>query len=326
MRQTTILFLIATITALSGCSRRFGEAHPSVSGPLGMAQPAQERPRQQGQVFGRGGQLAGEPAQDVTKAESKESLASAQAQMQAVERKIIRNADLTIELDAPEEAQRRITSIAENHGGFVVNSESRQNDGNLQSAPKTLVTVIARVPAAKFAEAVEEIQKTGDRVIYRKDTGQDVTEEFIDLEARTRAKRALESQFLEIMKRAQKVSEALEVQTQLSEVRAEIEKMEGRRRFLENQASLSTITVRLQTPTPIVAATTGGFWHSIKLAFGDGLDTAAEIVLGIIWFVIVMIPVVLLILLPVWLIVRWLRRRVVWPKRPAPISAADQTP
>src|SRR5204862_419845 len=145
------------------------------------------------------------------------------------------------------------------HGGFVVNSESRRNDGNLQTAPKTTITIVARVPASKFIQAVEEIQQTGSRVVHSKETGQDVTEEFIDLEAHIRAKRALELQFLEIMKRAQKVSDALEVQTQLAEVRGEIEQMEGRRRFLENQAALSTITVTLQTPTPIVAATTGGF-------------------------------------------------------------------
>ena len=252
-----------------------------------------------------------------------ESLASAQPQ--SIERKIIRNADLTLELDAPEDAQRRITSIAEKHGGFVVNSESKQDDDARQAAPKTSITIVARVPAARFAETLEAIQQLGGRVLYRKDSGQDVTEEFIDLEARIRVKRALEAQFMEIMKRAQKVSEALEVQTEISEVRSEIERMEGRRRFLDNQAALSTITVRLQTPMPIVAATTGGFWHSIKLAFGDGLDTAAEIVLGLIRFAIVMTPVTLLIILPGWLVIRWARRRLIWPKSAAPISVAEQS-
>ncbi len=330
MRHKTTLLLIVTISIFSGCSfteknsARLSTANNSIS----------ESPATIAQQGGQAGYLSASiPAiQSSTPAsapherlEKSIPVALAQPEAPAIERKIIRNADLTLELDAPEEAQRRITSIAEKHGGFVVNSESRQNDGNLQTAPKTSVTVIARVPAAKFIETVEEIQQLGGRVIYRKDTGQDVTEEFIDLEARIRAKRALESQFMEIMKRAQKVSEALEVQTQLSEVRGEIERMEGRRRFLENQAALSTITVRLQTPTPIVAATTGGFWHSIKLAFGDGLDTAAGIVLGVIRFVIVMIPVLLLIVLPVWLIVRWLRQRVTWPKPAAPIGTADQT-
>ena len=254
-----------------------------------------------------------------------ESLAAAQAQSQATERKIIQNADLTIELDSPEKMQRSIAVIAERHGGFIVTSESKQNSGGVQAAPQTTLTVIARVPAAKFNQAVEEIQGLGGTVVHSKLAGQDVTEEFIDLEARIRAKRALESQFLEIMKRAGKISDALEVQKELSNVRGEIEQMEGRRRFLENQAALSTITVTLQTPAPIIAATTGGFWHSVKLAFGDGLDTSAGIVIGLIRFVLVMIPVVLLVLLPGWFVFRWLWRKVEWAKPSVPLTGSDQS-
>ena len=320
MRHVTILFLLATMILSSGCGH-FRSNGTSISQTNSQSVPATAAPAEmQMKVFGQGESLQ-RPQQAGQPSDSK-SLTTADSS-QAVERKIIRNGELTIELDSPEEAQRRIAAIAEKHGGFVVNSESRRNDGNQQAAPRISINVIARVPAAKFAEAVAEIEQMGGSLLHRKITGQDVTEEFIDLEAQIRAKRALESQFLEIMKRAQKVSEALEVQTQLAEVRGEIERLEGRRRFLENQAALSTITVTLQTPAPIVAATTGGFWHGIKLAFGDGLDTSAEIVLGLIRFVIVMIPVVLLILLPLWFAVRWLRRRVEWPKRAATSNASE---
>src|SRR6185295_6582072 len=99
-------------------------------------------------------------------------------------------------------------------------------------------------------------------------SGQDVSEEYLDLEARIRSKKALETQFLEIMKQARKVSDALEVQGELADVRTEIERFEGRRRFLENQSTLSTITATLQMPAPLVVATTTGFSHSIKEAFG----------------------------------------------------------
>ena len=104
-----------------------------------------------------------------------------------------------------------------------------------------------------------------------------MTEEYIDLEARIRSKQALEAQFLEIMKQARSVSDALEVQRQLSEVRSEIERIEGRRRFLENQSSLSTITVTLQPSQPLVS--TSGFFYKVKRAFGGGLDIAASITL-----------------------------------------------
>ena len=115
---------------------------------------------------------------------------------------------------------------------------------------------------------------------------------------RASARRALEAQFLEIMKQARKISDAMEVQTQLAEVRTEIERLEGRRRFLENQSALSTINITLHTPTPVVAAATRGFVYDLKAAFGDGMDTGAGIFLGIIQFVIVMIPVMLFIVIP----------------------------
>src|SRR5438552_15457004 len=107
-----------------------------------------------------------------------------------------------------------------------------------------------------------------------------------------------------MMKQAHKVSDALEVQSQLAEVRTEIERLEGRRRFLENQSSLSTITVTLQTPLPVAAATTYGFLHSFKEAFGDTIDVGTAIILGLIRLIAMLIPVLLLIVLPVGLLRR----------------------
>ncbi len=137
---------------------------------------------------------------------------SAQAAAQAFDRKIIRNADLIIELDSPEDAQSKITTIAETHGGFVVTSESKLNNVRNAAAPSRLVTVTVRVPSAQFNAAIEKIYAIGGRILQRKISGQDVTEEYIDLEARIRTQKALEAQMIEILKRAGKISDALEVQ------------------------------------------------------------------------------------------------------------------
>ena len=201
---------------------------------------------------------------------------------QPVERKIIRNGDFTIESKNPSEDQRKIASIAESLGGFVVTSEFKRAASSDSSGSS--VNVIVRVPSAQFDKAINEIIKTGSQVLYKKTSGKDVTEEFVDLEARLRAKHALENQYLEIMKRASKISDVLEVQEKLTDVRTEIEQMEGRRRYLDNQASLSTINITLQSPAAIVAATQNGFWRSIKNSFGDGIDEAVGIVLGVIQF------------------------------------------
>jgi hypothetical protein len=154
-------------------------------------------------------------------------------------RKIIRNADLTLEAESPEGSLQKITAVAESKGGFVV--ESQETSSDVKTTEHDIVTMTVRVPAERFNEALDEIRKSATRVIVENVKGEDVTEEFIDIEARLKAEKALEAQFIEIMKRANSVQDALDVQRQLADVRGEIEKIEGRKRFLENQSSLSTI-------------------------------------------------------------------------------------
>jgi len=239
---------------------------------------------------------------------------------EGTDRKIIRNGDLIVETDSPADGQRAITAIAESHGGFVVTSEFKRNDTKEQPTPNQTVTVVVRVPSAQFLATLEQIRGVGSRVIQERVTGQDVSEEYLDLEARIRSKKALEAQFLEIMKQARKVSDALEVQSQLADVRTEIERLEGRRRFLENQSALSTITATLQMPAPLVVATTTGFGHSVKQASGDAVDTAVAILLFFVQAVIVLAPVAVLIGLPAWFVWRVLRRRFELTKRAAPVT------
>jgi len=140
-------------------------------------------------------------------------------------------------------------------------------------------------------------------------TSQDVTEDFIDLEARIKTQKALEAQFLEIMRGANKIADALEVQRQLAEVRTDIEKLEGRKRFLENRSSLSTINVNILAPKPVIAVTKTGFGHSLREAVSDSVSMATDIALFFARFVIMMVPISLLILLPAGLVVRYLMRR-----------------
>ena len=237
---------------------------------------------------------------------------------EAFNRKIIRNAEMAIEVEEPAPAQQRISSIAESNGGFIVTSEIRQSGGSMST-----VTITMRVPADKFGAAVEAIRTGGGTVLREKITGQDVTEEYIDLEARIRTKVALEQQFLEIMKRANTVSDALEVQTQIANVRTEIERLEGRKRFLENQSSLSTITVTISSPSPVVRTESSGFMAAIKRAFGDAIDVGSNIIIGFIRLVGVTTPVLILIVLPILLILRfaWKLARKRWESRTAPADA-----
>lgn len=342
MRFAITILLAATVLTGTGCFKemRGSSAKPNTAvaysqeaaatakpepelakaGDVPYFSEASERLNQQGQQgVGQGqGQSSGQraPSETVT-------LPTAP---QAFDRKIIRNAQLDIELDNPADAQRQLTTIAETLGGFVVTSESRINSASNASAPGNVVTVTVRVPAAQFNTAIEKLRGLGGRILQEKISGQDVTEEYIDLEARARTQRALEAQMLDILKRAGKISDALEVQNQIAAVRTEIERLEGRQRFLSNQAALSTINITLHTPAPIVIATTAhGFWHQVKQAVGDGIDLASNITLGVIQFVITLIPILLLIVLPLWLVWRLARPYIHWPKKAEAVAQPNDS-
>jgi len=261
-------------------------------------------------------QIAANEEYKTTTQVSLQQAGQSQSMAEAANRKILRNGELTLEVSSPADTERKITSITDALGGFVVTSESKQHDTGDPAKQYLEVNLVIRVPAAQFQTAYDQILGTGNRVIQQKATGQDVTEEFIDLEARIKTQKALELQFLEIMKQANKVADALEVQRQIAEVRTEIEKLEGRKRFLENRSSLSTITVSLQSPAPIVV-NTSGFRRSVREAVSDGVDLTIGIVLFLIRFVIVMIPIFLLLILPIGLLVRFFWRRTgksVWSR------------
>ncbi|MCS6901600.1 MAG: DUF4349 domain-containing protein [Myxococcales bacterium] len=160
---------------------------------------------------------------------------------EAAPRKIIKNANLSIEAEKLSEVRDRAIHAAEKVGGYVAAStEHNSGDDGVTSISLTL-----KVPVDRLTETLAALRGMGTRTTYESVTSQDVSAEFYDLEARLRAQRAIEAQLLEIVKEAKTVPDLLAVQRQLGEVREEIERMEGRRNQLDQQASLSTIQLAI---------------------------------------------------------------------------------
>ncbi|HST52358.1 MAG TPA: DUF4349 domain-containing protein [Pyrinomonadaceae bacterium] len=302
MRTTVILIFTLALAALIGCagnSMNHASSNASVStAPNSAAADHAAAPQEQA----RGG------GQAVMQNVSLQQADQSQAAPVPVERKIIRNANLSLEVEDPKKAMQRVASVAESRGGFVVTSESRQEAGAGGGKAQEVITMEVRVPASQFDAAMNDIRGAASRITSEKISGQDVTEEYIDLDARLRTQQALESQLLDIMKGAHAVSDAISVERELANVRTEIEKIEGRKRFIENQTSLSTINVTLQPPSPLVSTT--GFVHSVAGALGEGVDMAAAITLVLIRIVLALIPLAIFFGIPIYLLWRFVSRRV----------------
>lgn len=325
MRHSLVLALALATFALAGCGSAAQMDHSAELPPASGTTTASQAPADASRAVGGGGGNAQTAVQDV----SLQQADASQAQPVPAERKIIRDATLTLEVEEPTKAAERVTSIAESRGGFVVSSESRQVSGGRKGKSYEVFTVQFRVPAAQFDAALKDVRATAGEVTSEKVSGKDVTEEYIDLEARQRTQRALEAQLLDIMKTAHTVSDAMSVQRELATVRGDIERIEGRKRFLESQSSLSTINVTLQPPAPLIGTT--GFFHSIAEAFGKGVDIAAGITLFLITALLALLPVFILFALA-YFILRWIFRRVsrrvkpVVEAAPPVVSPPQQSP
>ncbi|HEY4159378.1 MAG TPA: DUF4349 domain-containing protein [Polyangiaceae bacterium] len=225
----------------------------------------------------------------------------------ATARKVMRKADLTLEVRTPAQAETEVTSIAERAGGYVASSarEVRAEEG---AHALSRVTLTLRVPSDKLGSVLADVKRLGIGSATENITSDDVTDEYIDLEARLKNQRAMEEQFRELLKRASSVEDALKVEQQLGSVRTEIDRMEGRRRFIDQESAFSTVTLTLSEARPLVAATPSGLRVSVREAVSDSLELAAGLLTGAIRLTGVLLPLALLLGLPLALALRWLRR------------------
>jgi hypothetical protein len=238
-----------------------------------------------------------------------------QTEIRDTSRKIVKTAEVRLEADEPDKVQQAIASIAETHGGFVVESNQSMSDVTLNV--RDSVSIKIRVPSDHYDDAMQEIRGSAGRLLVEASKGEDVTEEFIDNSARLRAKKALEAQFMEIMNNAETVDDALSVQTRISEVRSEIEKIEGRIRFLEDRSALSTIDVQIQTPA-YLAANTAGLIQRLNDSIGRGSEAALNFTLGLVAFVIGALPFTVFIGFPTFL-----AGRAIWRHYYSPASITE---
>jgi hypothetical protein len=212
-------------------------------------------------------------------------------------RRIVKKASLEVAVARPADAMATAARIAEREKGFVANTErERATDDGRSELARTTLTL--RVPAERFTVVLDELRRLGSGDGAESITTEDVSEEFIDLDARLENQRRLEAQFLEILKRATKVDEALGVERELATVRTEIDRMQGRRRFLERETALSTITLSLVPERPLVRATLSDFTNAVGRAAADTVNLSAGIVAGSVRVLGVLVPLLTFFGLP----------------------------
>jgi len=254
----------------------------------------------------------------------KSARAASSAPSASADRKIMRTGSLELTVKNPTEAAEQVRIMAERMGGYL---ESAQIGGT-KDAPVANITI--RVPAMHFEDAKAAIRQLASRVESEKTDAQDVTRQYVDLEARLRNLRAEEAQYLTIMKSAYKVDDLLSVSQKLSEVRGDIEQQQAEFQALSKQVETVAITVSLRAVAD--AKVFGLNWrplYQLKIAARDGVDALADYastMAVILFYVPVILAWGLTILLAIvigWRLVHWVARRFfAWPAPAGPETVA----
>jgi uncharacterized protein DUF4349 len=182
--------------------------------------------------------------------------------------------------------------LANSSGGFVVESSASQSgdEGRLVTG-----SLVIRVPEQSYARVMERLSGLG-RVEAREEAGQDVSQEFVDLEARVRHLEAVEAQLLSLLDDTNTVAEALTVQSQLNQVQLDLEQARGRLQYLDDQVAFATISLDVRERQVVAATADGGPWSIV-----DAWSTAAHGFVTVVGWILVaaatIAPVVILLVL-----------------------------
>jgi hypothetical protein len=219
-------------------------------------------------------------------------------------RMIIRSGTMSMEADKYDETENKVKDIVKGFGGYVTNTSSTLNTNGKKQGSVTI-----RVASDKFDAVITEISKIG-KVMNQNITGKDVTEEYMDADARLKTQRELESRLLKLLaEKTARLTDIVEVEQKLSGVRENIERAEGRMRYLKDQASYSTLIISISEPGLLVISTGGGFFYEMGEAFSKGLKGFTSVLGGIITVLIALLPLIILVSIAVYLVIKYFKRR-----------------
>jgi len=213
----------------------------------------------------------------------------------AIERLIIRNANLEIVVRDTESVVDQVSALAEELGGYVIESTvSEYREGKRAD-------LRVRVPAEDLDQALERIRDMAMEVRRENISGQDVTDEYVDLQSRLRHLEATEDRLLTFMEEAEDTEAALEVYDRLQNIQAEIEQVRGRMQYLEESAAMATITLQV-TPSELAQPIEVGGWRpqgTLRNAFESLIQVFQFLVDALIVILVLVVPVLAVIALPI---------------------------
>lgn len=155
----------------------------------------------------------------------------------ADERKVMYQANISIEISDYDLTINKIQNEAKELGGYMIQSNITEMDQKIEGF------LSFRIPQEQFQSFLQTIKQHSNQVKSEQISGNDVTEEYVDLQSRLKSKEVVENRLVEFMKSAEKTEDLLKISNELERVQAEIEEIKGRLKYLENKTDLATVDV-----------------------------------------------------------------------------------
>ncbi|MFC7062990.1 DUF4349 domain-containing protein [Halobacillus seohaensis] len=249
-------------------------------------------------------EFAGAPNESEKSASQNEDSEANLDEASRSDRKVIYNANLQIEVKDFQTTINDIQTQVAERNGYIVESHmsGSREDGS------TSGQITARIPQGEFREFIDLVEEDSSKVLDSSVSGQDVTEEFVDLESRMESKKVVEERLLSFMEQAEKTEDLLKISNDLATVQDEIEEVQGRMNYLENKTELATVTISIQENNVRIAGEDLNTWEQTKQQFLKSINFIISTFSGLFVFFVGNLPV-LVPLAVICGIVFWIIRR-----------------
>ncbi len=205
------------------------------------------------------------------------------------DRRIIKEGEISFETSDNNETRKLINKLVNDYKGYI----SQDNVTDQKYRIENRMTI--RVPSEKFDDLLEKITETNKPIESKNIIATDVTEEYVDIEARLKTKKELENRYKILLNRATTVDDILKIEKQIGELRSEIESIEGRFKYLNDRISYSTLTIVFYERTN----SSFGFSSKFSQALKNGWDNVLWVLIGLVnlWPFLIILATVFIVLL-----------------------------
>lgn len=236
---------------------------------------------------------------------------------------VIKDAQLDVLVESTDVAIAQVNQLTADYDGYIISTQSHYENGFKHA------TIRLGIPSASFETVLNQLRDLGLKVIQESASGEDVSNEYVDLQSKLTNLEATAARIREFLDAAKTIEETLTISAQLAELEGQIEQVKGQMRYYEGRSAYSTVTVNLVpqyptptptlTPTPIPATPTPTPMPGWNAA--DTFDEASDVLVNmtqstvdlLIWFGMVLLPIIAVIGAIIW-ISRWVLLKLIRPK------------